>query len=349
MQTNHPQIDIDQLKQAIPITELAQRLGLVIRGKQARCYNGQAHAHGDRNFSLGLDIKRNRYKCFACGEQGSIIDLYKAVKGIELSQAIKELAELAGIAPAPLQTGDKAVIKPYKAYEPKKAKTEPAGDYSDVYEELLLACGGLDQESQNYLTGATRGLAEETLNRFLLCSISDYQSVNNRLKAKFSNEELKRAGVISDTDNLIFYKHKIIIPFMSEGRVVFLQGRRIDDGQPKYLHLKRPVPLFNIDALEGLKKGDKVYISEGVFDAMMLEQNGYRAVAILGVNNFKPEYTDLFKGFDVVLCLDNDEAGKRATGELAKMFLLKGQAVKSKQLPDGIKDITEYFIADKAK
>ena len=77
---------------------------------------------------------------------------------------------------------------------------------------------------------------------------------------------------------------------------------------------------------------------------MMLEQHGYKAVAILGVNNFKAETTELFKGLDVVLCLDNDEAGERAKDEVAKMFLLKGQAVKSKQLPDGVKDISEYFM-----
>ncbi len=63
----------------------------------------------------------------------------------------------------------------------------------------------------------------------------------------------------------------------------------------------------------------------------------------MGVNNFKPDYTDLFKGLDVVLALDNDEAGERGTNELAKMFYLKGQGVSSKQLPDGIKDITDYF------
>jgi len=97
------------------------------------------------------------------------------------------------------------------------------------------------------------------------------------------------------------------------------------------------------------RKGQKVYIAEGVFDAMMLEQNGYNAVGILGVNNFKSEYTELFKGLEVVLCLDQDEAGERATNELAKMFLLKGQAVKTKRLPDGIKDITEYFIKETLK
>jgi len=47
-------IDLDRLKQAMPIMDLAKSLGLEIRGRQARCYNSTAHKHNDRSFSLGL-------------------------------------------------------------------------------------------------------------------------------------------------------------------------------------------------------------------------------------------------------------------------------------------------------
>jgi len=341
-------IDLGQLRQAMLIMDLAKSLGLEIRGGQARCYNNQAHKHGDRSFSLGLDVARNRFKCFACGEQGSIIDLYKQVKGVELSQAIKELAEMTGLAPISQNTHQTGWSKPY-AYKDVKtppqatreAINEDTGAYSDIYEEFHFYCIGLDQESEQYLKG--RGLTDDTLNRFLLFSVKDYQATDKHLKEKFSTDELSKAGIIGEKGNLIFYKHRIIIPFLQDGRIIFLQGRRLDPEQPKYLHLKRPVPLFNADALTELEKGKKIYIAEGVFDAMMLEQNGYKAIGILGINNFKPDYTDLFKGLDVVLALDNDEAGERGTNELAKMFYFKGQGVSSKQLPDGIKDITDYF------
>lgn len=340
-------VDLDRLRQAIPIMDLAKSLGMEIRGRQARCYNSQAHKHNDRNFSLGLDTKRNRYKCFACGEKGSIIDLYKQVKGIELSQAIKELAEMAGLTPTSHQTGYKRykdTSTPYKAgIRQTEAHSEDLGAYSDIYEEFYSYCIGLDQESEQYLKG--RGLKQEILDRFLLFSVKDYQATNKHLKSKFSLDELSKAGIIGEKGNLIFYKHKIIIPFLQDGRIIFLQGRRSDQEQPKYLHLKRPVPLYNRDTLTETEKGQKVYIAEGVFDTIMLEQNGYKAVGILGVNNFKPDYVDLFKGLDVVLTLDNDEAGKRGTNEIAKMFYLKGQGVSSKQLPDGINDITDYFIS----
>ena len=333
MINNRQKIDLNRLKEALPIMELAKTLGLDIRGKQARCYNAQAHSHNDRNFSLGLDTNRNRYKCFACGKQGSIIDLYKEVRGLELNQAIKELADMTGISS---ETADTTPCQSVKVKETASA-TEPN---TDVYGEL---CEPLDKECMDYLTGQTRGLTEDTIKRFSISMIGDYQLSDKRLKDKFKFEELKNAGVFSDKGNLLFYGFKLLIPFKKNGKIVFLQSRRMDNEQPKYRHISRPVPIFNTDTLTEMNKGDKVYICEGVFDAMILEQNGYRAVAILGVNNFKDESIELFKGLDVVLCLDNDSAGLGATNKIAEMFLLQGQIVKTKQFPDGIKDVTDYF------
>jgi len=346
--TNGPgKIDLDQLKQAIPIVELAYKLGLEIRGRQARCYNSQAHSNGDRNKSLGLDVTRNRYRCFACGEAGSIIDLYMNIKGVDLSQAIKDLAEMAGLSPAS--------YKPSRSYDYRDAgplpdvkptTTEDDLDlYNRIYESFCLYCldEPLDDESRSYLIG--RGLSEDTLSKRFIFTLKDYQATDKHLKAEFKLDDLRKAGIVSDEGNLIFYKHKIIIPFLRDGRIVFLQGRRLDNEEPKYLHLKRPVQMYNLDTLTDAGKGKRIYICEGIFDALILEQSGYRAIAILGAGNFKREWTELFKGQDVVLCLDNDEAGRRGIDTLTEMFNLSGQGVTIKELPKGIKDINDFYLS----
>jgi hypothetical protein len=80
------------------------------------------------------------------------------VRGVELSQAIKELAEMAGLTLVSHQTAYKAASAPYKAnitpITPPEPPREPLGAYSDIYEELYFISGGLDQESRAYLTGA---------------------------------------------------------------------------------------------------------------------------------------------------------------------------------------------------
>lgn len=331
--------DLNQLKHSIGIVQLAEVLGLQVRGSQARCFNAEGHKYGDKNPSLGLDTKTNRFKCFACGVSGSIIDLYMQVKGINsFQQAISELNALTGLEKLPQMAGDG-----YK----KTAQTKETGKITPIrgiYEALKGFCGGLDKESLDYLTGGSRGLTKETIARFNIFSIKDYAQVNGLMKDKYSLEQLKEAGLVSKQGNLIFYRHKIITPFIKDGEIIFLQGRRTDNQHPRYMHLKRSVPLFNTETLKTLKAGERVYICEGVFDAIMLEQQDYRAVAILGVNNFKPEMAGPFKGLDVMLCLDNDESGRQATKALARAFLPKGQGVRQKILPEGIKDITEFFL-----
>ena len=137
---------------------------------------------------------------------------------------------------------------------------------------------------------------------------------------------------------------------MQDGRIVYLRGRYLENGNAqtdgaKMLGLKGQTTkrLFNADRLADLEKGDKVYICEGEFDAMILDQQGFNAVGVLGTTNFNADDIELFKGLDVVLALDNDEAGERATQTIAEMFLFKGHKINSKRLPDGIKDITDYF------
>jgi len=336
-------IDLYVLRGSIPIIDLAQSLGLEVRGRQARCYNSTAHKHGDNSFSLGLDTIRNRYKCFACGEQGSIIDLYKNVACVDLGQAIKELSEMAGLQD-PNITNKFGGYKEYTSYNEVIESEEEKNISNAVYEEMKNFCNGLDEESIDYLRGNSRGLTDETIGKFKLFSIKDYEATNSHLKSKFTTKELETAGVISSKGNLLFYKHKIIIPFIEKGKIVFLQGRTTEDAKPKYIHLKKRVALFNTDILSKLNKGEKVYICEGAFDVISMEQNGYNAVGILGVNNFRENQAELFKGLEVVIALDNDPAGEKATRELAKIFLLKGISAKKKVLPVGINDLTDYFI-----
>ena len=339
------QTDLDTLKDAIKITDLARSLGLQIRGRQARCFNTGGHKNQDKHFSLGLDIDTNRFKCFACGVQGSVIDLYKEVKGVSVSEAINELTKIAGLQNNGKQqpaSRTKTSTRAGRASTSQQTGSKPAPE--GIYEALQGYCGELDSQSLAYLTGATRGLTRETIARFQLFSIKDYQATNKFMQEKFSLEQLQQAGLVSEAGNLIFYQHKVIIPFIEGGRIIFLQGRRTDNQHPKYMHLKRSVPLFNAETLKILATGERVYICEGVFDAMILEQNGFKATAILGVNNFKPEMAELFSGLDIVLCLDNDEQGARATQDLAGVFLLQGQSVKRKLLPDGVKDITEWYV-----
>jgi DNA primase catalytic core len=340
-------VNLDKLKSEIPIKELAKQLGLEIRNNQARCYNLVAHKNKDQHFSLGLDIEKNRYKCFGCGESGSVIDLYMAIKGVDFKIAVQELSNQFGVG------GPRQSRRAVQATTPIKEDTREVKDsreFYDVYEEFIYDNYGLDLEadksSLDYLT--QRGFTQDTLEHFCVSSVKSYEKTSAHMKRKFKIERLKASGLFNENGNLIFYKHRILFPFFDDGRIIYIQGRTIgqptNSGCPKYMFLKHhSLPLFNLDGLKGFTNGDEVHIAEGIPDTMMLYQNGLNAVGVLGVNNFRPEMTSLFKEFKVVACLDNDLAGKEATKKLAELFFRQGQAISSVKLPDGVKDIVEFF------
>jgi len=331
---------IDEIKGALTAQELAQRMGLEMKSKQARCFNSPQHKNNDEHFSLGFFDNGEKFKCFTCGVKGSVIDLYMGIKGVDIKEAIKELAEIAGI-----ETQNKRV----KKSENTKHQVKQEHALQSILEALAVYCNGVDDTTLNYLKGNKRGLTDDTVKRFRLFSIKDYSKTAEHLRALYTLEELKEAGIFNEKGNITYYQHRLIIPFYQNSKIIFMQARRIDEGHPKYINASLPVPLFNIDALKQLKTGDTVYICEGVFDAMILEQNGFNAVAILGVEGFKPEWTGVFTGLDVVLCLDNDEAGTEATKKLAEMLYLEGVRVHKKVLPAGVKDVTDYFTGKVAK
>ncbi|MEO1923942.1 MAG: toprim domain-containing protein, partial [Nautiliaceae bacterium] len=76
------------------------------------------------------------------------------------------------------------------------------------------------------------------------------------------------------------------------------------------------------------KKGKKVVVVEGLFDALSIEQyknfKNYDILILNSVNNLKKAINEILKYDEVVLCLDNDEAGKKAK-ETLKEILKKGQ------------------------
>lgn len=343
---------IQDIKARLDIVQLAKDQGMRVKGKLAQCFNAAAHRNGDRHYSLGFYADNTRFKCFACDAGGDAIDLYCLLNNVDLSTAIKELG---GSTIYPCSKMAYPSIVPQKRVPIDAAVQE---QNSIIYEALADYCGPPDEETMSYLTGSSRGLTAETITRFKLFSISNYGEVTSMLRHNFSMPELQQAGLWSKAKKLMFYKHKIIIPFYRHGRVVFLQGRRLGAEQPRYLHLANiDVPLFNTDSLCELPPNEKVYLCEGVFDAMMMEQKGYRAFAILGINNFKPEMAEALKDYAVCLALDNPKSGgteaerereiallANAREQIGRQFLEVGKMVTVMDIPPEYKDITEYFI-----
>jgi DNA primase len=142
---------------------------------------------------------------------------------------------------------------------------------------------------------------------------------------------------------------RVVIPIHNErGELVAYAGRSIDEAEPKYKFPSgfHKIELWNLHRVLALdEKGRRrVILVEGFFDAMKLHQAGYRHVVALMGSTMSERQEDLlashFKG--IVLALDGDDAGKRATDEialrLARRIFVRIAAVPDGRQPDGLSD-----------
>lgn len=140
----------------------------------------------------------------------------------------------------------------------------------------------------------------------------------------------------------------LAIPYLDkDGEPVSLRFRCIEDhdhrayGHGKYLSITdEPARVFNVRAIhEAVRSIDGViHLTEGEFDAIILNQIGLPAVAIPGASGFQPHHRRMLAGFNRVWCWgDPDEAGAEFTNKVTRMM----RAAKGVRLTVG--DVSETY------
>ncbi len=363
-------MSIDDLKSRINIIELAKSGGLKLKKQSNRLYKTTCCFHSEKKASLTFYTDTNTFKCYGCGEWGDAINFYAkrqypSLKKEEANKkAVKELAgSFAVNAPVWRQQADNDVsglqggeISVREQLGGKKGQFRQ--DPNNVYRALKEFCGKLDQESRAYLTSESRGLTDKTIKQFHIFSITDYKKVREFLLSKFSLESLQELVLFDRINRFSFTKYRIIIPVLEDGKITALRGRFFDKGitDPELLNARYHYPkykstagvaekLFNADILKTLKKGERVYLAEGEFDTMVLQQHGHNAVGVLGVSNYNDKMIGRLNDFDLVIAFDNDLRGRPEALKISDIFYKQtGREVIREKLPEGIKDITELFI-----
>ena len=357
---------IAEIKSKIGIVQLAQAEGLKLTKQSNRIYKACCCFHTERTASLTLYADTNTFKCYSCQAHGDAINFFARRHDLTNQDAIRQLAKLLeiktpfkGLKPAPgasLEAGGGATPLPNR---PRGHKQQ----LNRIYTALKEFCGGIDSESLTYLTSQSRGLTAETIKRFGIFSITDYQKTRAYLLSMARIEALKELVLFDSKNRFSFTKNKIIIPVIEGGQIIALRGRYFDRGvsDPEITAARFTYPkykstagiagkLFNGDILKTLKPGARVYLCEGEFDTMILQQHGHNAVGLFGVSNYSEGTIKRLNDFDLMIALDNDDQGRREALKISNIFFKQtGRPADREKLPDGIKDITELFISRAAK
>lgn len=339
---------VQQLKE-IPILSIADLLGFDVKHNKTYCFQG----HDKATPSLSFTPDKNLWYCFGCGLGGSNIDLIMQVNNCSFKDAISWL-DINSSSNRATQFKGTTSIPPRRASSinfKAKATIKDTHNYtpdSDVYEWFLNHCK-LSDEGLKYLT--SRGYKDKIIKRFKIVELNNIDIALDISKRKWGLSRLMNCGLITKRKNtkygsqyrLAWWDRAILFPFYENGRITYIQGRRLYSNDPKYIGLKGiEKPMFNIDIINNATFGSKVYICEGVTDAISAAQLGFQAVGILGASSFKAEWANEFKDFDVLVVPDRDSGGEKFATSVKYAFKRIGKIINEVDVTPSL-DLTDYL------
>lgn len=285
--------------------------------KRGSNHLGLCPFHNEKTPSFSVSQEKQMYYCFGCGAGGNVLTFVMQYENQSFQEAVKNLAQRAGIALPEAEYSAEA-----KAKADKKQLLLELNKLAAKYFYIQLRNEN-GQAAHKYLLG--RELSEETIKKFGLGFASKYSDDLYRfLKAKgYSDEVLKDSGLVTIDEKRggsDKFWNRVMFPIMdTNNRVIGFGGRVMGEGIPKYLNSPE-TKIFdksrNLYGLNFAKLSREPYllICEGYMDVIALHQAGItNAAASLGTA-FTSGHASLLKRYtkEVILTYDSDEAGIKA-------------------------------------
>lgn len=313
--------------------------------KKGRSYWGLCPFHSEKTPSFSVEPTKQFFYCFGCNRGGSVIQFIMYIENLEFVDALKLLAERAGIT---LPEADDP--RERERARRRKEILELNRLAARFYFKTLASERG--REAQNYLK--KRGLSAETIKKFGLgYSPTGWDELTRvLLENKFPEGLLIESGlsVRAKSGELVDrFRGRIMFPiFDVRGNVIAFGGRVIDNSLPKYMNSPDTPVYSKSRELYGLNyarmsSSKKLLIVEGYMDVISLHQAGIDfAVASLGTALTKMQAWILKKySEEVIIAYDSDSAGQAATLRGLEILEEAGCNVRVLIMPEG-KDPDEY-------
>ena len=303
--------------------------------------------HDDHSPSFSVQKDKQIYKCFSCGESGNVITFVQKYNGITFTEALKMLADRAGI-PLNVSTTRKINTKYEKLYEINDTVNK-------YFKANLLSNEGV--KAIKYLED--RNISKDIINEFNI-GLSTSNKLSNILSKKYSYEELVKLDICKDINGRYYdtFQDRIIFPIIDENNnVIAFSGRKYTNEDlnnntlPKYSNtketdiFKKSEVFYNINnAINEIKKKREIVITEGFMDTIRMSSIGYKNVVAIMGTAFTEKHLLKIKKWKckVILNLDQDDAGVKGTIEAGET-LLKNNIDTEVIVFDDYKDSDEFI------
>ena len=221
----------------------------------------------------------NYYKSFSgCCKGGDILNYMQEVEHLDFKEAKEKLYKITNT--------------PLEDYKPsfKKEEPKPKTDAKEL----------------------------EAINNFVMTEYNKMQNkdeliqyLNNR---NISQDAIEKYHLFISKDDK--GTKRVYIPLIEDGKAIAFIGRAIDkDATLRYKNSKGTIQPFNLNYIkEKAKENEAIYICEGVFDAISIEEQGKKAISLNSTQNKAKlieaiqENIDTAKEYIYIIASDNDEA-----------------------------------------
>jgi DNA primase len=335
------------------VEDIRQRADLVeiisehTRLKRAgKTWRGPCPLHGGEGPNFSVDPAKGFYKCFVCGEAGTVYNFLMKQSGMTFPEAVRDVAARVGV-----EIPDERAERRDREEDPNRGLFEINGFAAKWFRDQLAGPDGA--QARDYLK--RRGITPETIERFGLGwapESFDALGIAAR-RAGYHSNELLALGLIKEPrkagrDPYDAFRGRVMFPIEDlGGRVLGFGGRVLEQTEahiPKYLNSPESEIYHKGSTLYGLgwsrgaiRKEEVALVVEGYMDYVSLAAHGItNAVAPLGTA-MTEEQAALIRQYAprAILLYDSDKAGLKATFRNGDQLLRAGLEVLAATLPEG--------------
>lgn len=329
-----PKTFIDELTQRADIAEVVGDYVPLTR-KGANLW-GLCPFHSEKTASFSVSPDKQIYHCFGCGKGGGVLSFLMEIENLTYPEAIRQLADKMGMEVPEEDAGDREW-----RYKRERILTLNKLAARFYYEQLSTPQGA---NVAAYIN--KRRISRKFANRFGLGAAPDaWDSLIRAMAEKgYDKRDLLEAGLaVAGKNGGIYdkFRNRLMLPVIDlRGDVIGFTSRVMDGSAPKYLNtpettiFKKRSILYGINYAKNSKR-ENIILVEGNIDVITLHQAGFdNAVATMGTA-LTEEHARLLSRYtkELVLCYDNDDAGKDATQRAIGILKNADFAVKVLQLP----------------
>jgi DNA primase len=339
-----PQISRETTEQILAATDIVDVIGSYIQVKRAGpAYKALCPFHNEKTPSFNINPHRQFFHCFGCGKSGDAITFVREYENLTFTDAVKKLANRAGI----------AVVE--EAVDPKEDRARrQRGRQLDIHREIAafyhrMLFTKAATHAREYMK--SRGFGKEMAERWTVGWAPDRGDIflDWAREKKFTGRELVDAGFlkVGDTGPYAFFRDRLMFPIRNDiGDVIAFSGRHLREGQGggKYINSPETVLFKKSNVIFALEKARKeimlqnsVLICEGQLDVICCHEQGIaHAVATQGTA-LTTQHAKLLRRYakSAVLCYDADKAGMDATEKGYRALAAEGVPVRVVKMPVG--------------